>query len=69
MRFTPSSAQFTHDHEQWTIKATPSDGVWLVTVECAGELVETFDCEQTKPAHEVVKQVILDRFGEEYGLV
>lgn len=69
MRLTPSHARFSHDKQTWDIRAIPSKRVWIVTVECEGKLVESFERERTQPANEVVKQVILDRFGEDYGLV
>ncbi len=65
----PCTMQFTHNKQSWDVTATHQDGNWLVTVMCDGEVVESVERDMDRPASDVAKQYVLDKFGKDYGLV
>jgi hypothetical protein len=67
-RLSPAGAQFTHNGQVWQISVTAWCGVWRVIIECEGRKVEQRVFVRSRPANKIVEQVILEKFGKEYGL-
>ena len=64
----PAHASFMHAGQRWDVTVSLYCGVYRAIVECEGVKVEKRIIAPTREMSVVVGDVILDMFGEEYGL-
>lgn len=64
----PSHASFTHANHRWDVTVSLYCGVYRAIIECEGVEVERRVIAPVREMSVVVGDVIVDIFGEHYGM-